>query len=57
MSQSVAQVKGILIHSALEVETEVEQSVGFLVWHSLPAPSVLSCSATQVGVVSLRLSR
>lgn len=39
---SVAQVKGILIHGALKVETEVEQSgVRFQVWHSLPTSSVL----------------
>lgn len=42
MSQSVAQVKEILIHSALKVEIEVKQSgVRFQLWHSLPAPSVL----------------
>lgn len=41
MSQSVPQVKGLLIRSALKVETKLEQNgVGFQIWHSLPAPSV-----------------
>lgn len=41
-AQNVSQVKGILVHSSLKVETEVKQSgVCFLVWHSLPAPSAL----------------
>ncbi len=42
MSQSIAEIKGILIHTALKVETEVKRSgVRFQSQHSLPVPCVL----------------